>query len=67
MSLNTAPNTAARILAEEIRHVIEQNNNEAFLRKLLTRAIILEKLRGCADQRGGGNSGGAYIQRHRGG
>lgn len=46
MSLNTAPNTAERILAEEIRHVIERNPNEAFLRKLLARAIILEKLQG---------------------
>lgn len=44
MSLNTVPNTAERVLAEEIRCVIERNSNEAFLRKLLIRAIILEKL-----------------------
>ena len=44
MILNTAPNSAERVLAEEIRHVIERNQNEKFLRKLLTRAIILEKL-----------------------
>lgn len=61
MSLNTAPNTAERVLAEEIRHVIERNNNETFLRKLLTRAIILEKLLGRTDQKGGGSGGRAYI------
>ncbi len=44
MTLNTALNSAERVLAEEIRHVIERNNDETFLRKLLTRAIILEKL-----------------------
>lgn len=44
MILNTAPNSAERVLAEEIRHIMERNPNEAFLRKLLTRAIILDKL-----------------------
>lgn len=53
MSMNTAPNTAERVLTEEIKRVIERNNNEAFLRKLLTRAIILEKVQGCAGRRGG--------------
>ena len=56
MSLNTAPNTAERVLTEEIKRVIERNNNEAFLRKLLTRAIILEKVQGCAGRRGGVNA-----------
>ena len=31
-------------LAEEIKRILERNQNEKFLRKLLTRAIILEKL-----------------------
>ena len=44
MTLNTALNSAERVLAEEIRHIIDRNQNERFLRKLLTRAIILEKL-----------------------
>lgn len=54
MSLNTTPNTTERVLAEEIRHVMERNSNEAFLRKLLTRAIILEKLQ---SKEGGGRHG----------
>lgn len=45
-ALTTAPNSNEKALAKEIRHVIERNPNEAFLRKLLTRAIILEKLQG---------------------
>ncbi len=31
-------------ITEEIKRVLERNQNEKFLRKLLTRAIILEKL-----------------------
>jgi hypothetical protein len=31
-------------LTEEIQRILERNQNEKFLRKLLTRAIILEKL-----------------------
>lgn len=31
-------------LAEEIKRILERNKNEKFLRKLLTRAIILERL-----------------------
>lgn len=45
-----APNSNKKVLAEEIRHVIERNHNEVFLRRLLTRAIILEKLQ---DREGG--------------
>ena len=30
-------------ITEEIKRVLERNQNEKFLRKLLTRAIILEK------------------------
>lgn len=33
-----------RILSYEIMRVVERNQNELFLRKLLTRALILEKL-----------------------
>lgn len=33
-----------KFLIEEIRRVIERNQDEKFLRKLLTRAIILENL-----------------------
>lgn len=57
----TASNSTEKALAKEIRHVIERNPNEAFLRKLLTRAIILEKLLGRTDQKGGGSGGRAYI------
>lgn len=32
------------ILAEEIECILSRNRNEQFLRKLLTRAVILEKL-----------------------
>lgn len=35
---------AERLLIEEIKHVLDRNQNEKFLRKLLTRALILEKL-----------------------
>ena len=31
-------------LTEEITRILERNQNERFLRKLLTRAVILEKL-----------------------
>lgn len=31
-------------LTEEIKRILERNQNEKFLRKLLTRAIILERL-----------------------
>ena len=31
-------------LIEEIKRILERNQNEKFLRKLLTRAIVLEKL-----------------------
>ena len=31
-------------LTEEIKRILERNQNEKFLRKLLTRAIVLEKL-----------------------
>lgn len=34
----------SELLAEEIKHILDRNQNEDFLRKLLTRAIILEKL-----------------------
>lgn len=40
----TVPDSTEKALAQEIMYVIERNSNEAFLRKLLTRAIILEKL-----------------------
>ncbi len=33
-----------KALIEEIKHVLERNQDEKFLRELLTRAIILEKL-----------------------
>lgn len=32
------------LLTEEIRFILERNQNEQFLRKLLTRALILEQL-----------------------
>lgn len=37
-------NSTEKNLIEEIRYILERNQNEKFLRKLLTRAIILEKL-----------------------
>ena len=33
-----------KIISDEIIRVVERNQNELFLRKLLTRALILEKL-----------------------
>ena len=33
-----------KFLMDEIKRILERNQNEKFLRKLLTRAIILEKL-----------------------
>lgn len=33
-----------RIISDEIIRVVERNQNELFLRKLLTRALILEEL-----------------------
>ncbi len=36
--------TMVKTLIAEIRYILERNQNEKFLRKLLTRAIILEKL-----------------------
>lgn len=37
-------NSTEKNLIEEIKCILERNQNEKFLRKLLTRAIILEKL-----------------------
>lgn len=37
-------NSAEKNLIEEIKRILERNQDEEFLRKLLTRAIILEKL-----------------------
>ena len=33
-----------KLLSEEIRMILERNQDERFLRKLLTRALILEEL-----------------------
>lgn len=40
---NIAINTE-KLLMEEITRILERNQNETFLRKLLTRALILEEL-----------------------
>jgi len=39
-----AARSAEKNLTEEIKRILARNQNEKFLRKLLTRAIILEKL-----------------------
>jgi len=36
--------SAEKVLTREIEHILERNQEERFLRKLLTRALILEKL-----------------------
>ena len=41
---NNVPINTVEILSKEIRMILERNQNERFLRKLLTRALILEKL-----------------------
>lgn len=33
-----------KVLTKEFEHILERNQDERFLRKLLTRALILEKL-----------------------
>lgn len=38
------PIPSEKIISDEIIRVVERNQNELFLRKLLTRALILEKL-----------------------
>ena len=36
--------TVEKLLSDEIMRVVQRNQNEAFLRKLLTRALILEEI-----------------------
>lgn len=43
-SEKAAANNTTKELTEEIKHILERNQNEDFLRKLLTHAIILEKI-----------------------
>jgi len=39
-----AAHSTEKNLTEEIKHILARNQNEEFLRKLLTHAIILERL-----------------------
>lgn len=41
---NKVPINATKLLTKEIRLILDRNQDERFLRKLLTRALILEKL-----------------------
>ena len=41
---NNLPTNTAEFLTEEIRLILARNQDERFLRKLLTRALILEEL-----------------------
>lgn len=36
--------TVEKLLSDEIMRVVQRNQNEAYLRKLLTRALILEEI-----------------------
>lgn len=36
--------TVEKLLSDEIMRIVERNQNEAYLRKLLTRALILEEI-----------------------
>ena len=38
------PTNTEKLLTVEIERILERNQNETFLRKLLTRALILEEL-----------------------
>ena len=39
--------TVEKLLSDEIMRIVERNQNEAYLRKLLTRALILEEIMRC--------------------
>lgn len=41
---NNVPTNTTEFLTEEIRLILDRNQDEHFLRKLLTRALILEEL-----------------------
>lgn len=38
------PTNTEKLLTAEIMRILDRNQNETFLRRLLTRALILEKL-----------------------